>query len=126
MRICCKKCDLPAFRKDIVYSFYIIKINRGGMVVFTRGEPAGVMYIALSGRLGSLDSNDDIGYIDQYDVFGLSALKADEFRQETVLTEEPSQLLCLAGEHYRDIIKEYKLFSNVQLKLLNQVHFLSI
>jgi CRP-like cAMP-binding protein len=95
------------------------------MVVFTRGEPSGVMYITLSGKLGSLDANEEVGFIDQYDVFGISALKADEFRQETVITEEPSQLLCLAGEHYREIIKEYSLFSNIQLKLLTQVHFLS-
>jgi signal-transduction protein with cAMP-binding, CBS, and nucleotidyltransferase domain len=95
------------------------------MVVYTRGEAAGVMYILLSGRLGSLDHNDEIAYIDQYDVFGMSALKAEELREETVLTEEPSQLLCLVGEHYRDILQEFHLFSNVQLKLLSHVHFFS-
>jgi CRP-like cAMP-binding protein len=95
------------------------------MVVYTKGEQAGVMYILLSGTLGSIGLNDEVSYIEQYEVLGMSALKGGEYREETVLTEEPSQLLCLVGEHYRDIIQQFNLVSNTELKLLSKVHFFS-
>jgi signal-transduction protein with cAMP-binding, CBS, and nucleotidyltransferase domain len=107
-----------------VFSFYGIRI-KPGVVVYSIDENAGIFFIILSGKLKSIDRNGEVKYLVQNNCFGKSSLVVDGKRQEKIITEEPTLLVCLNGDHYRDIIESYNFDNNIELKHLSKVHLFS-
>jgi CRP-like cAMP-binding protein len=83
-----------------------------GQEVIREGDPGETLYLIIEGRVAVFKQQDDGGEIeldrmDAGDYFGEMALFEDIPRTATIRTIEPSRMLMLHKQEFKEMVREY-------------------
>jgi CRP-like cAMP-binding protein len=78
-----------------------------GEAIIRRGEHGDRFYIVRSGNVSVARDGDVLAHLGRGEAFGEIALLLDVPRTATVRAEEPTSLLALDAEHFRDVLASY-------------------